>query len=269
MQRKTSILTFSYTLFLILLFLSGSLTGIISQVVYYLSFALPIGIGLYLTRDDGVKRTKYLTIDKSGVRRFLPLIFPTIAAIMLISFVTSMLIFALSGKTNDIDIGDSVIIALFSHALLPAVLEEAIFRYLPIRLLAPHSPRAAIIVSAIFFSLAHADLFSIPYALVAGVILMTLDLACDSIIPSVIIHFINNALSVLMMFIFNPFTVLGIYVTIILLTVISIIVIIEIKDDYEDALIIATYKGEGVKFTPGMILYAALTLAIAIMNLLL
>ena len=269
MQRKTSILTFCYTLFLMLLFLSGSLSGVLSDAVYYLAFILPIGISLYLTRYDGGEWKKYLTIDRDGVKRFLPLVFPTISAIIVVSIITSVLIYNLSGKTNDVDVGSSLIVALLTHALLPAVLEEAIFRFLPIKLLAPHSPRAAIIISAFFFSLAHADLFTIPYALVAGVMLMTVDLMCDSIIPSIVIHFINNALSVVMLFMEDsPFSIMGIYAIIILLTIISIIIICAIKEDYEVDLIFAIDKGEGVKLTLGMGLFAALTLTMAIINLL-
>ena len=269
MQRKTSILTFCYTLFLMLLFLSGSLSGILSDAVYYLAFILPIGISLYLTRYDGREWKKYLTIDRDGVKRFLPLVFPTISAIIVVSIITSVLIYNLSGKTNDFDVGSSLIVALLTHALLPAVLEEAIFRFLPIKLLAPHSPRAAIIISAFFFSLAHADLFTIPYALVAGVMLMTVDLMCDSIIPSIVIHFINNALSVVMLFMTDsPFNVMGLYVIIGLLTIISIIIVREAKEDYENAITLATYKGESFKFTVGMGLFAVLTLTMAIINLL-
>lgn len=269
MQRKTSILTFCYTLFLVMLFLSGSLTEIFSELVYYLAFILPIGISLYLTRLDGGDWKQYLTIDRGGVKRFVPLIFPIITAIIIVSVITSMVIYNLSGKTNDVDVGNSLIVALLTHALVPAVLEEMIFRYLPIRLLAPHSPRAAIIISAFFFSLAHADLFTIPYALVAGVMLMTVDLMCDSIVPSIVIHFINNALSVAMLFMEeSPFSIMGMYVIIILLTVISIILVIENKEDYEDALLLATCKGEGTKLTLGMGLFAALTLTVAILNLL-
>lgn len=269
MQRKTSILTFCYTLFLVLLFLSGSINGILSDVVYYFAFVLPIGISLYLTRYDGGDFKKYLTIDSHGVKRFLPLVFPIISVTIVVSIITSVIIYNLSGKTNDVDVGSSLIIALLTHALLPAVLEEAIFRYLPIKLIAPHSPRAAIIISAFFFSLAHADLFTIPYALVAGVMFMIVDLMCDSIIPSIVIHFINNALSVIMLFMTDsPFSVMGLYVIIGLLTIISIIIVRETKEDYEGALTLATEKGESFKFTLGMVLFAALTLTIAILNLL-
>lgn len=266
--HKTRILTFSYTLFIILLLLSGFFTGFLSELVYFLAFALPIGISLFLSRGDGVEKTRYLTIDSMGVRRFLPLIFPTISATIVISYITSLIIFAITGKTNSVDLGDSFLLALVSHALVPALLEEAIFRYLPLRLIAPHSPRAAIIISAFFFSLAHHDLFTIPYALVAGVMLMVVDLATESVIPSVIIHFINNALSVSLFFVsYHPVLVMLVYGVIILLTVMSVYAIRAMRDEYEDVFYIITDKGEGMKFTAEMALFAVLTLAIAVMSL--
>ena len=82
--------------------------------------------------------------------------------------------------------------AALRYALLTAVLEELIFRYLPMRLLAHRSPRAALLLSSLFFSLVHCDLFQMPYALFAGAVFMILDLAANSVIPSLVIHFLNN-----------------------------------------------------------------------------
>ena len=76
MNRKIGILTFSYTLFLILLFLSGSLGSVLSDLVYYLSFIVPIAISLYLTRDEGVEWKKHLIIDIDGAKLSAPLFFP-------------------------------------------------------------------------------------------------------------------------------------------------------------------------------------------------
>ena len=268
MKRKINILTSCYTLVLILLFASGSVSGVWSEVMYYLSFLLPIGISLYLTRDEKIEKGKYLTIDAKGVIQFAPLIFPTISLTILLSIITSYIIYNVTGQTNSVYVGDSYPLAIFTHALLPAVLEEALFRYLPIRLIAPHSPRCAIFVSAFFFSLIHADLFSIPYALMAGVIFMLIDLMTDSVVPSVVIHFINNALSVSMIFVEATFAIFLLYVWIMVATILSLIVLYNNREDYEDVLIVATLKGEGVKLNVGMGLFAALTLAVAILNLL-
>ena len=268
MQRKISILTFSYTVFLFMLFVSGSISGFGSEIVYYLAFLLPIGISLFLTRDEKVEKGKYLTIDSKGVRNFAPLIFPTISIIIIASIITSVIIYETTDKTNSVDLGDSFLLALLTHALLPALLEEALFRYLPLRLISPHSPRCAIVVSAIFFSLVHADLFSIPYAFLAGVLFMTIDLMTDSVIPSVVIHFLNNAISVSLMFMEAPFAIFLMYMWIFAATILSLIVLYNTREDYEDVLLVATYKGEGVKLNMGMLLFAALTLAVAVMNLL-
>ena len=268
MKKKISYLSISYTLFLILLFLSGALSGIISEVVYLLAFALPIALALYLAREGRAEWGQYLSISGEGARKILPLVAPTVSVIILISYLTSLLIFAISGKVNNVDVGDSFIMALISHALVPAILEEALFRYLPMRLLAPHSRRGAIILSAFFFSLVHHDLFSIPYAFVAGVIFMAVDLATDSVSPSVIIHFVNNALSVgILVFADNPAFAPAIYIILGILTVASLCLIFVRRKQYCKMISVAFDKGEGVKFTTEAFIFAGLTLSLAVISL--
>lgn len=267
MRKKLNILTMAYMLFLVLLILSANLPGHWSSIVYYLAFILPIVISLFMSGEKS-DPLGYLRIDRAGVNLATPLLFPTISLVMLISYVTSLIIFAITGKTNSVDLGDSYVLALITHALIPAIFEEALFRYLPMRLIAPHSPRCAIIISSIFFGIVHMDLFSIPYALLAGFVFMAVDLATESVVPSVIIHFINNALSVSFMFIRFDYIIFLLYLLIAALTVTSVILIIKNKDEYETALIIITEKGEGVKITPQMILFVVITLAFSVINLL-
>ena len=269
MQKNQNILTLAYTLFVIIVFLSAMLPGILSEIVYYFSFIIPIGLSLFLTRKDKVEGGKFLSINKEGVKRFLPLIFPAISVIIVISVITSMIISSVSGKTNNTDIGDSLIPALINHALLPALFEEALCRYIPMRLFAHYSPRGTILLSAFFFSFMHADLFAIPYAFFAGMVFMAIDLACDSVIPSVVIHFINNALSVVMIiYSDNPVISTGAIISLIVLTLISVCFIVDYRRDYESALNTVTEKGERVTLSSGMIFFVALTLAIAIIRLL-
>ncbi|MBQ8303212.1 MAG: CPBP family intramembrane metalloprotease [Clostridia bacterium] len=268
MTKKVNTLTICYLFFLILLFLSGGITGILSEVVYFLAFILPLCLALYLTRKEERADKNSLVLNRENIKITLPIIAPTVSAVMLISFVTSVIIFSLTGKTNSVSVGDSLILALISHALLPALLEEMLFRYLPMRLLASHSKRCAVFVSAFFFALVHHDLFSIPYAFLAGVIFMTVDLATDSVIPSVIIHFINNAISVgLLVYTDNPAFAPTVYVILGVATLISLIVVFKDKRSYFEKLSSAFARGEGVKFTLEMLLFAALTLTVAIVGL--
>lgn len=268
MKKKISTLSMSYILFLILLFLSGSLSGVLSEAVYLLAFALPIILALYLTRNDKVEGGEYLVLKSEGIRTTLPLIAPTVSAIMLVSFLTSILIFALTGERNEVDVGDSLIPALISHALLPAIFEEALFRYLPMRLLASHSRRAAVIISAFFFALVHHDFFSIPYAFLAGIIFMTVNLATGSVIPSVIIHFVNNALSVgLLIYADNAAFSPIIYIILGALSCVSLCVIFVRRKRYLERLFFALDRGEGIKLTAEMLIFAGLSLSIAVISL--
>lgn len=266
MKRKLNILTFLYMLFLLLLFLSGSFQGAFSSVIYFLAFGLPIGIGIYLSREDKVDNILGITREKVGFT--LPLIMPTVSVVIMLSILTSLVIFALTGRTNEVDVGDSFILAIISHALLPALLEEMLFRYLPIRMLSHRSPALTVFASAFFFALVHHDLFSIPYAFVAGAVFMAVDLATGSVIPSIIIHFINNALSVgIIMFGDNPVFTLILYSIIGILAVVSLIFIVKKRGEYKKALTSVLDKGEGIMITGEMLIFALMTLVIAVTSL--
>lgn len=268
MSRKINTLTICYTLFVVMLLLSSILNGPIFYLLYPLTFALPVLLGIFMTREEGVEKKRYLTINSEMIEDFLPFVFPIVAVTILTSFITSVIIFNLTGKTNSVDLGDSYILALITSALLPAIFEEVLFRYLPLRLLGTHSHKAAIFVSAFFFSLAHLDLFTIPYAFVGGVLLMFVDILTGSVLPSIIIHFINNALSVTMYFLADsPIMIFGIYAIIVVLTLISVMVICSKKEEYSESLMVMFMPGEDVKITISMILFAVLALVTAALTL--
>lgn len=269
MEKKLNILSITYLLFLILLLLSGSLSGVVSDLVYFLAFIIPLAFGLISTRDEKVERGRFLVLDSEGLKRTLPVIFPTVSLVIILSYLTALLIRLITGRTNQVDVGDSFILALINHALLPAILEEALFRYLPMRLLSRHSKRGAVLISAFFFSLIHLDLFTIPYAFVAGIIFMTLDIALDSVIPSVIIHFINNALSVsLIIFADNPAFAPTLFVITGILALLSLVSII--GGDFYKTKLPQIFKkgGEEAKVTIPMLIFATFTLFFAIISIL-
>jgi hypothetical protein len=135
------------------------------------------------------------------------------------------------------------------------------------RLLSEHSRRGTILISAFFFALVHHDLFIIPYAFIAGVIFMTIDIALDSVIPSLIIHFLNNSLSVILIFAGDntelKWSVIVIWV---ILTFLSLIDIIG-GNYYPKRVKCAFTDGEKLEITLPMLIFAALTLTIAFMSL--
>lgn len=223
-EKPIEFLVILDSVFIMLLVISSSLSGILSTIIYNLAFVIPVFVGFYMTRENN-KNTEFLS--PSGIKASLPFIAPTIGVVMLISFITSSVISALTNKSNMVDLGDNVVLAVITHAVVPAVLEEALFRWIPLRAMKGESWTKIIAYSALFFSLIHHSFFSMPYAFVAGVVFMLLDLACASVWPSVIIHFLNNALSVLFIFYGESFTFrLSAILVIVALVAISIVYIV-------------------------------------------
>lgn len=268
MQKKLNILTIAYLIFIMMLALSGYFSGIVSELVYYLAFIIPIAFSLGLTKKGRAEGKNYLLLNSDRIKLTLPLIAPTVSVVAIISFLTSLVMYFISGRTNNPDIGDSFILALILHALLPAIFEEILFRYLPLRLLSGHSRRATVILSAFFFALVHHNLFTIPYAFIAGLIFMAVDIAFDSIIPSIIIHFVNNAISVgLIIFADNAAFGPTVYVILGILCLISLYFILKKKKLYLKEFSSVLEKGEGIIFNAEMLLFALLNIAIAIISI--
>lgn len=92
----------------------------------------------------------------------------------------------------------SLILNLFTMAVLPALLEEMIYRGYILRTLRPYGNMFAVIVSSLLFSLMHGNLRQIPFAFVVGLVLGLLYVISDNIWLPIAVHFANNAISVSM-----------------------------------------------------------------------
>ena len=196
MKRNIKYLTFINLIFLVMMMAAGAAEGSLSDLIYCLGFALPIGLGFLLCGIE-CKPRELFKMKKSGALMLASLGAPAVVVIMGISYLTAIIIKALSGEVSAIDVSIPFWQALIFSAILPAILEEMLFRYLPMKLLSPHSKRIAVILSAVFFAAAHRSAQSLLYALFAGVVFMALDLASESILPSLLLHFINNLTSLL------------------------------------------------------------------------
>lgn len=169
----------------------------LSSALYYLGFALPLVLFVILARryalESGLPR---IIPDREGALLTLPLIAPALLGVMALSFLTNLLL-SLIGKSTVTELSGDLFLLILLHALLPAVLEELIFRYVPLTLVAPYSKKSALVLSALFFALAHVNLFKLPYALFAGVVYMWADVMTGSVLPSMALHFVNNVVAIL------------------------------------------------------------------------
>lgn len=92
------------------------------------------------------------------------------------------------------------ILNIFLTALLPAVCEETAHRGLLMRGSLCFGSTRAIIISSLMFGLMHMNIQQVFYATIIGFYLGYLAIHSDSIYPSMVVHFMNNALSTLMTF---------------------------------------------------------------------
>jgi len=82
-------------------------------------------------------------------------------------------------------------------AATPAVCEEALFRGVVLRGLATRlAPSAAIVLTGVLFGLFHLDIWRLLPSTVLGILLSWVALETRSLVPSMIIHFLNNAILV-------------------------------------------------------------------------
>lgn len=201
-QKNYLLLVLSAAILLLAARYAGALGGIISLLAY----AVPVFIGAVLAERERIRREEEcgfaLPRDRSlalGWRELLftlPLIAPTVLLLLGISYLTGLVLTPLGLGAPEPPSG-SLAMMLAVNCLVPALLEEMLFRYLPMRLSHGWSFSFTLAVPAVLFALMHGSPFAIPYALAAGVIFMLADMAQGSVIPSMLLHFVNNATSAL------------------------------------------------------------------------
>ena len=196
MNRSLSELIFADSIFLLFLSFSSLCEGALGSLFYAAAFILPVVMMTYLWR---AKEEKYEIRIFAAGRESLSLsafVFPIIFGVFLISFLVSMLLSLIGVQSEPRSLDGNLLYVIITSAIAPAIFEEMLFRYLPIKALGAHSPKLTVVYSTVLFALAHCSIAQIPYALFAGAAFMLLDIAAGSILPSMIIHFLNNLLSV-------------------------------------------------------------------------
>lgn len=89
---------------------------------------------------------------------------------------------------------------LFFMAVLPAFVEETIFRGMLYNTYSKYRPVAGIILSAVLFGLMHMNFNQMPYAIYLGLIMALMLEVTDSIVVPMVMHFTMNASSSIMLF---------------------------------------------------------------------
>lgn len=266
MRRAVNTLVFVDLLFVLFLAVSAFFDGVSSDVFYLVGFALPIFAAL--TLNKGRLAPPLAPLKRRDAFFVLPMIPVTVALVMGLSALTSLLLGAF-GLESSTALKGGFFEAVLRYAVLTSVLEEILFRYLPMRIAAQYSPRATVFLSALLFSLVHADLFQFPYAFAAGVIFIAMDMATKSVIPSIVAHFLNNLLAVTFYFYSQSVVLVSVCIALLGILALAGVALIAVKRKaYADRFSSAFVKGN-VKRDDffSVLLLAVPMIAIAIISL--
>lgn len=196
MRDNIKCLSLGNLIFFLLMIGASVTSGATSDIIYIGAFILPIVLVMVLKKSHFADPLDGIRLKKEGLDVSVALGIPCILGVVGISFLTNFIIESLGGSVEQISTEPHFVESILSLALVPALAEELLFRYLPMKMLYPTSPRLCVLLSAAMFSAAHMDVQIFGYAFLAGVVFMVADIAAGSVIPSLIIHFINNILSV-------------------------------------------------------------------------
>lgn len=102
-----------------------------------------------------------------------------------------------------VETGGQYFVALICIAVVPAIVEEFLFRGVILRGYERMGRKAGVIMSGLLFALLHMSIVSLPSIILLGIIISYLVQISDSIVTGMIYHFTNNAIAVTLVYISN------------------------------------------------------------------
>lgn len=94
----------------------------------------------------------------------------------------------------------SLALNIFVFALLPAILEEMVYRGYILKTLRAYGDRFALVVSSLLFSLMHGNILQVPFAFVVGLTLAFIVIKTGHVWIAAMLHFLNNFMSVILQY---------------------------------------------------------------------
>ena len=175
---------------------------VIYGCVYIISFVVPVFLfKLVYPKHETFPLEAEPRVPRGALRLTFASVGITFSAAM-VSGLIMMLIEMLTHRSLDLPESEmtgahSVILSFILTGLIPAFVEELLFRGVFLRNLLPYGKTTAIVVSSLMFAMMHQNFYQFFYTFVGGMAFGYLFIRTGSIWYSVLAHMINNTLSVL------------------------------------------------------------------------
>lgn len=175
---------------------------ILNAIVCLLGFSIA---GIITTKISKLRLDDVIKIKKTNIADTAKFVlagmgFTFILNILLAFMNMNLSLFGYTNEMSDYGEIDGIagnIIYFVSIAIVPAIIEEFLFRGVILGTLRKyHGDVIAIIVSSVLFGFMHGNFLQTPLTALSGMIMGYLAVKTGSIIPSMILHFVNNSLAV-------------------------------------------------------------------------
>lgn len=173
-------------------------------VVYFVSFVIPVM--LFNKMNKNAKKEIYEPVEskKAGFFEALTMLGVGLGAILLAAYANFFIVNAFIDYSEftqehfwsvELDHTYQMIIYFIYSAIIPALVEELLFRGTICRVLTVYGKGTAVVASAALFALMHSNVEQLFYTFVAGLLLGWLYVETKSLIFPMLLHFLNNGIS--------------------------------------------------------------------------
>lgn len=181
----------------------------INPVLFYLIYSLSYALGLFVPVLlyfvlRKIPLSSGFPFEKVGGVKILACVLMGSAGCMLCNFPAGVVVnveqkFGFQGTIPDMPLSDSsAVLALYvlSVAVIPPIVEEMMFRGMILQGLRRFGDGFAVVASAVLFGLYHGNFAQSVFAFLCGLILGFVVVRTNSLLPSILIHAVNNGVSV-------------------------------------------------------------------------
>lgn len=177
-------------------------------VLYYLLVSVEYSVGLALPAFlyfafHHIPLTRSLPFQKAGAANIAMYVFFGCMVCMLANYPADLVssiqqYFGFSGTLPEMPLNDDArVLVLYgiNVVVIPPLVEEVMFRGVVLQSLRRYGDGFAVLVSAILFGLYHGNFIQMVFAFICGLAMGFAVIRTNSLLPSILIHFINNSVS--------------------------------------------------------------------------